>query len=334
MSKPLISIILPVYNKQKYVSKILQDIQAQNFNDFECIVIDDGSTDASGKICDEFSGIDERFQVLHIKNQGVSHARNVGLKKAAGTYITFIDADDRIASDYLKRLYNAAIKSNADLIIAGYEKWWEDNDRRVKIKLPYSGLHNMQTLLSDFAVQQKMTGIYGFCWGKLLKSDRLGGVRFDENYVLAEDFEFYLRVYPLTKTVYFDDENNYFYLQQADNSSMVVEDDKIDYLAQLYLNLKYRTFLQNMDVYTGKNREIVDQMLSNYVFFTVFHCARSHMKSCVRQVHRIVTKEHIMLHGTNWMQKIILYFIRCNYGQTVRLILSVYDLLRKKLKQH
>lgn len=333
MSKPLISIILPVYNKQKYVSKILRDIHIQLFKEFECIVVDDGSTDASGKICDEFAGIDERFQVLHIKNQGVSHARNVGLKKAAGTYITFIDADDRIASDYLKRLYNAAVKSNADLIIAGYEKWWEDNDRRVKIKLPYSGLQNMQTLLFDFALQQKMTGIYGFCWGKLLKSDRLGSVRFDENYVLAEDFEFYLRVYPLTKTVYFDAHTYYYYLQKSENSS-VTQDNKIDYLAQLHLNLKYRNFLQKMNVYTGNNREIVDQLLSNYVFFTVFHCARSHVKNCVRQVHQIVTKEHIMLHGTNWMQKVILYFIRCNYGQAVQLILSVYDLLRKILKQH
>lgn len=332
MPKNEISIILPVYNKQKYILNILQDIREQIFKEFECIIIDDGSTDDSGGLCDEFARNDLRFKIIHIKNQGVSHARNIGIKKATGRYITFIDADDRIEPYYLKSLYIAANESRADVVIASYEKWWAEKDKRVKVELPYSGLWKMKDLLPDFAKTQKKTGIYGFCWGKLLRAESINGIWFDENYILAEDFEYYLRIYPKISTIYFDNECSYCYLQQADNSSMIVADDKIDYLSQLYLNLKYRDFLQKMNVYTGENKQIVDQLLSNYVFFTVFHSSRSSVEDNVNKVYHIVDDEQIILNGTNSMQKIILYFIEAGNGKVVRIILSIYDLLRKKLK--
>lgn len=332
MPKNEISIILPVYNKQKYILNILQDIREQIFKEFECIIIDDGSTDDSGRLCDEFARNDLRFKIIHIKNQGVSHARNIGIKKATGRYITFIDADDRIEPCYLKRLYIAANESRADVVIANYEKWWEEKDKCVKVELPYSGLWKMKDLLSDFAETQKKTGIYGFCWGKLLRAESINGLWFDENYILAEDFEYYLRIYPKINTIYFVNECSYGYLQQADNSSMIVADDEIDYLSQLYLNLKYRDFLQKMNVYTGENKKIVDQLLSNYVFFTVFHSSRASIEDNVDKVYHIIDDEQIILNGTNLMQKIMLYFIKSDNGKIVRIILSIYDILRKNLK--
>lgn len=332
MPKNEISIILPVYNKQKYILNILQDIREQIFEEFECIIIDDGSTDDSGRLCDEFARDDLRFKIIHIKNQGVSHARNIGIKKATGKYITFIDADDRIEPCYLKSLYIAANESRADVVIASYEKWWEEKDKRVKVELPYSGLWKMKDLLSDFAETQKKTGIYGFCWGKLLRAESIKDMWFDENYILAEDFEYYLRIYPKISTIYFNNECSYCYLQQADNSSMIVEDDKIDYLSQIYLNLKYRNFLQKMNMYIGENKKIVEQLLSNYVFFTVFHSNRSSIEDSVDKVYHIIDDEQIILNGTNSMQKIILYFIKSGNGKIVRIILSVYDILRKNLK--
>lgn len=332
MSDCKISIILPVYNKQKYVSKVLKDIQAQLFKEFECIIVDDGSTDTSGEICENFAQSDKRFRVIHIKNQGVSHARNVALERADGTYITFVDADDRIGQEYLQSLYTAAESSGADMVIAGYVKWWEDKNTRIQVELPYSGLKNMKELLSDFAARQKDTGIYGLCCGKLLKANIISGMQFNGRYVLAEDFDFYLDVYPSVDTIYFDNKNYYYYLQQADNSSMVVADNKIDYFTQLKLNLKYRNFLQKMDAYAGNNRRIVDQLLSNYAFFTVFHSDRLCIESTVRQVHKVVMDECIALNGTNLMQKIILQFIKSNNGKMIRMILSSYDFLRKKLK--
>ena len=327
-----ISIILPVYNKQKYISKILQDIREQTFTEYECIIIDDGSMDNSGRICDELSRLDMRFKVIHINNMGVSHARNIGLQEATGRYVTFMDADDRIAPDYLNSLYNAAVKSKADMVIASYEKWWEDKPKHIKIELPYSGLYEMAELLPNFAEVQKKAGIYGFCWGKLLKAGSLYNKWFNEDYVLAEDFDFYLRIYPEINTIYFDDKNYYCYLQQADNSSMLVEDNRIDYLSQLYININYRNFLRKMNSYKEENKKIVDQLLNNYVFFTVFHSNRLCVKSNVDKMYHIINSEQIVLNGTNIRQKVILHFIKSNSGRTINMILNIYDLLRRKLK--
>ena len=91
--EPLVSVIVPVCNKVKYLNTLFQCLIKQTFTDFECIFIDDGSTDGSGDLCDNLSINDKRFQVIHIRNSGVSHARNVGIQKACGEYITFIDSD-------------------------------------------------------------------------------------------------------------------------------------------------------------------------------------------------------------------------------------------------
>ena len=114
-----VTIIVPVFNKELYVSSVLSNIADQTLADFECLVIDDGSTDMSGKICDAFAARDSRFQVFHIPNGGVAHARNLGLEKAAGQYITFVDADDHIEPDYLQQLYADIENSKADIVIAG-----------------------------------------------------------------------------------------------------------------------------------------------------------------------------------------------------------------------
>ncbi len=101
---PLISIVVPAYNCEKYITKCLDSILEQTYKNWECIIIDDGSTDTSGKICDNFSEQDKRFRVIHKSNGGVSSARNKGIDVALGKYITFIDSDDFIAPDYITDL--------------------------------------------------------------------------------------------------------------------------------------------------------------------------------------------------------------------------------------
>ena len=163
----VISIVMPVYNKEKYICNILEDLQKQTFQNFECIIVDDGSTDRSGIISDEICSMDDRFRVIHIENGGVSHARNVGLELVRGKYITFVDADDRVEAEYLERLYNDIKTSKSNMVISGIEKWWENQTRREIIGLPYYGKYNFYDLIEDFAKVQQKTGIYGICCGKL-----------------------------------------------------------------------------------------------------------------------------------------------------------------------
>lgn len=177
-----ISVIVPVYNKEKYISRMLGDISNQSFEDFECIIVDDGSTDSSGEICDEFAAKDKRFCVQHVPNGGVSRARNIGLTRATGQYVTFIDADDHIEPDYLMQLYTDIESSRADMVVAGLEKFWEDGHPPFTTEVPYDGVRSIKQLMPEFAQVQKRTGIYGYGCGKLIRRDLIANVRFQNGF--------------------------------------------------------------------------------------------------------------------------------------------------------
>lgn len=115
-----ISIIIPIFNVDSYLNKCLKSIQNQTFRDYEVIMINDGSTDRSGEICDKFVKEDPRFQVIHKKNEGVSVARNVGIAKAKGDYLAFFDGDDFVVEECLEEIYKTAVENNADSVIYGY----------------------------------------------------------------------------------------------------------------------------------------------------------------------------------------------------------------------
>ena len=119
---PEISVIVPVYNCEKYIGKCIESILNQTFKDLELILIDDGSADESGKICDEYKIQDKRVKVIHEKNSGVSIARNVGINVAKGKYIGFVDSDDYLAPDMYESLYENLMKSHADVAICGIMK--------------------------------------------------------------------------------------------------------------------------------------------------------------------------------------------------------------------
>lgn len=327
-----ISVIIPVYNKEKYVCKIIKDLRSQSFSNFECIIIDDGSIDTSGVLCDQMTQDDERFLVIHIANGGASHARNIGLKKATGKYLTFVDADDRIAENYLQKLHERAISSQADMVISGYEKFWADTDKKQYTSLPYIGLCKMNSLLPDFAHIQQETGVYGFCCGKLVRKDVIGPAKFDEKIKLAEDFEFYLQIYPRIKSIFFEQECKYRYLQEAENSTALLDDSQIDYLSQLFIHLRYKSFLKKMDAYIGENLEIVEQRISNYVFFTVYHSPRKELREMVREINRLQIENDILLKPTNFFQKTIFWGICHNTGWMIEGIMCMYDFVRKLMK--
>lgn len=324
----MISIVMPVYNKEKYVHNILNDLQKQTFQNFECIIVDDGSTDCSGIISDEVGLKDKRFRVIHIENGGVSHARNVGLMKVRGEYIIFIDADDRVGVEYLERLYNDIKTSKSNMVISGIEKWWENQTRREIIELPYYGKYNFYDLIEDFARVQKKTGIYGICCGKLFQKKLLEGVKFTDGLKLAEDFDFYLHIYPKIDTIFFDTNCCYQYLQEADNSSVVLRDDEIDYMAQLKINLRYRDFFKKMDAYRDENSLLVNKLLTNYAFFIVFYAKRQEVQKKVEQMYLIMHQENISFEGSGILQNVILWCIKSKKGICAEMLLRIYDAIR------
>ncbi|MBQ9983261.1 MAG: glycosyltransferase [Lachnospiraceae bacterium] len=123
----MVSIVIPVYNNEKYVTKCIESVCGQTYRNLQIILVDDGSKDSSGKICDQFAENDSRIVVIHQENGGVSNARNSGIAVATGEYLTFVDGDDYIGADYIKDLVECAEKRGADMIICGMKKVSVDN---------------------------------------------------------------------------------------------------------------------------------------------------------------------------------------------------------------
>ncbi len=179
-----ISVIIPVYNKAKYIVDTLDSVLKQSFTDFEALLIDDGSTDSSDMICDKYRSLDSRFKTFHISNKGVSAARNYGIKHAKGKYISFIDADDIIDSTFFEKMHKAMIDNNADMVVCGYYEInkEEKTDYYLKSCLEYDTFEVLKY------------NILCTLWNKLFVRSKIKHL-FDESISTSEDSLFCARYY-------------------------------------------------------------------------------------------------------------------------------------------
>lgn len=122
MNEPLVSIIIPVYNVSQYLRQCLDSVISQTYKNLEIILVDDGSTDRSGAMCDEYKTLDLRIKVLHKENGGLSSARNAGMKLMKGEYFSFIDSDDYIRTDYIGRMYSYIVRDRSDIVVCSFKK--------------------------------------------------------------------------------------------------------------------------------------------------------------------------------------------------------------------
>lgn len=170
MSTPKISIIVPVYNMELYLRECLDSIKDQTFKDWECIIVDDGSTDRSPEICDEYQNMDSRFKVIHKENGGVSSARNTGLRNASGDTIGFVDPDDYTDPSMFEYLYNLMTEYDADISQMGY---WEE----------YKDYKKAKQLSTDIIIIDNKTSVFklftgelpDYLWNKLHKRSIITG---------------------------------------------------------------------------------------------------------------------------------------------------------------
>lgn len=184
---PKISVIVPVYNVEKYLRQCIDSILAQTFADFELILVDDGSTDKCGAICDEYAKKDYRIKVIHQKNGGLSAARNAGLDIAAGNYVAFIDSDDLVRDRYLEVLYNALIESESDISTCRSLVFDDGDDKGV---CPYSGSGEKMTISGKDACLSIYIGdgrTHVVAWGKLYRKALFKNIRYPLSKIHEDD---------------------------------------------------------------------------------------------------------------------------------------------------
>lgn len=208
----LISIIIPIYNAKDYLQKCLNSVIGQTYKDLEIILINDGSTDESGKICDVYANIDNRIIVIHKNNEGVSAARNYGLKIAKGKYIGFIDPDDWLEHDMIDYLYNLITKYNADMSICGFYK--ENPDGKLLDKYRES---NLKLLNGKETINLMLDN--GYVWNKLFSKKIIDQyrIKFDENIAFCEDMLFCCQYLMKAKKVVYENKPKYHYIIHGEN---------------------------------------------------------------------------------------------------------------------
>lgn len=254
----LISIIVPVYNVEKYLARCIDSIINQTYKNFEIILVDDGSKDKSNQICDEFSKKDCRVKVIHKKNEGVSAARNEGLKQSKGKYISFVDADDWIEKNFLFEMYSELKKYNVDYITCGYNRVYENHIEILNNNLTEELVSANEYIIKILNVQNG----YGFAHMKLISKEAIGNIRFNTNISVGEDALFNIQL--CKKINKFLIYNKALYNYYFNPNSVVRNYD------ENYCN-KYLKSMKLMDDYIRNNYfdKKVIQNLYNYIAYHI-----------------------------------------------------------------
>ena len=216
-----VSVIVPVYNCKDYLPKCIESILNQTYPQIQLILIDDGSKDGSGEICDAFAVNDRRIQVIHQKNQGVSAARNAGLDAAAGEYLLFVDSDDHIAADTIETSVNGFVDDTIDVVVFGVTKIQEEGNSQQPLPKE-EGIYTKEEML--YGILKDYAGFgAGYPWNKVWRAGIFGGPagipRFDRDLYYFEDLEWVTRMLLQTQKANLLPEHLYQYYVRSDSAT-------------------------------------------------------------------------------------------------------------------
>lgn len=254
-SNPEISIIVPVYNVEKYLDICIKSILNQTFKSFELILVNDGSTDKSGVICDNYKNIDDRIIVIHKENGGVSSARNTGLDIARGKYIGFVDSDDYIDENMYHDLYESIMKNNSDISICKFIRVYDNCEIKASkdkiLQISYSNIQALEELYKENAVD------FIVPWNKLYRNELIKEVKYPLGRKYEDDFVIHKLLYRSNKITYINKELYYYYQRENSimNSKFSIKDiDKLDF------------YLERIKFFNNINQKILkEKSIYNFV---------------------------------------------------------------------
>lgn len=260
---PMISVVVPVYNAENYLENSIRHFLKQTYPNIEFVLVDDGSRDGSGKICDEYSLKESRIHVIHKANGGASDARNVGIDNASGEYICFADSDDELNPDYVSNLYSDFIKCpDTDLVIQGFLQKWPDREHQFKTtegtyEVSVDGLKRFfsEIFINDFS------GPYCKLFRKSILVEH--SIRYSKKIIYGEDFDFLLRYIPFARRITTSSSCNYIYIMHGGSVSSKIYTFEKELSA---INQLGSSFKALRDIFDSEGLERSEKMsLSAYV---------------------------------------------------------------------
>ncbi len=247
---PKVSVIVAVYAAEKYLGRCLDSLLAQTLTEYEVLLIDDGSLDCSGNICDSYAAQDRRFKVFHKMNGGVSSARQMGLSLASGEYVIHVDPDDWVEPNMLENLYRCARATDADMVVCDF--FCHNNDECSYINQKPRSLDNNSVLNEMFG------NLHGYCWNKLVKRTCIlqNGVDFFPDMVVWEDLLFCVRMLKQSIRISYLPQAFYHYIRNENGNSLVdaASRRKVDSM-KLFIDCVEKEF-PNIDEKLLKRRKI------------------------------------------------------------------------------
>ena len=216
----LISVIVPVYNGEKYLPVCMESLLNQTYRDLEIILVDDGSADGSPALCDGYAARDPRVRVIHQQNQGVSGARNTGLDRATGTYVAFVDADDYVEQDYFQRLYEGLAANGADIASCDYKEVC--NGSVLESRIPF--VASSRVIADKTGYFEDMILAREAYWStitsKLFFRELIGDTRFCGDFKYGEDHVFLFELFSKVPKVCQDTYQGYYYVRNESSATL------------------------------------------------------------------------------------------------------------------
>lgn len=317
----LISIIVPIYNTEKYLNRCIDSIINQTYKNLEIVLVDDGSTDKSGVICDDYAKSDSRIKVIHKENGGVSSARNVGIDNATGEYIMFVDADDELCLNAIEYIMELSKKNNADLICFQMKELEDIDDVNVNIfhKKIYSDIYiNSSNISNGFFELYSNSNLFSPC-NKLYKKSvvKNNNLKFDTKLSLLEDFEFNIRYMRVIESIYSVDEELYIrhWMPQSIESKGRFSFNQIpyiEYIQNAFLKYLKEKNIEMQPLYYSEYICCIDvaRMWNlknpNYTFFEKYKMNNDIFKSKI-------FKESLKYRKETWKTKVRVFLYKTNY---------------------
>lgn len=304
-----VSIIVPVYQVEKYIRQCIDSILAQTFTDFELILVDDGSKDRSGQICDEYAGMDKRVKVIHQKNSGAAAARNSGMDQAIGDYFLFVDSDDYVIPTMVECLYEKVVKEKADIAVCNYLYFFE-NDREKDFSTSIKSEVLPGTEIFYNRKNERNYGIWTVVWNKLYRKETVGKVRFrfgryfEDEFWANDIYQMDIKVVTIPECLY--------YYRQHDESTMkqksiqknfdVIEalQERIDIYLQKpeYAHQAYKVLIFSLE-YLSESKRLITNKNEEKIFIQAEKRTRQIVKQLKKGNLSKIQRASLVLIGIN-----------------------------------
>ncbi len=278
-----LSVIVPIYKVEKYLNRCISSILSQDFSDFELILVDDGSPDKCGIICDEYALRDSRIKVIHKKNGGLSSARNAGIDIARGKYITFIDSDDYIHPNMFLAMISKMVEFDSDVSISSFIRTTKDDEFK-ELKNEYFPISSKDSIK---AMCQNISFITA--WGKIYKTELFENIRYPDGKYHEDEFTTYKLFYKSQKIIYTNDKLYCYYINEGSIIQGHFSEKHLDSLD---------AFSERIDFFETKNEAELVSISKNVLISRIMYCHQ-----CIMREKTIKNKSELTKKALSYLDK-------------------------------